>query len=214
MTARITGAKLNETLGLGVLHARYREDGKWYHPLKKFPGALFDENGYVIIQTSEEYLSNTQFQHGVDLHVIGGIASLNNYRRFSIEQIKLVLYIRKSLDEETLRVVRQVDVLIRNRKLVAAIKEKYGDACQICGIRLEIRKGIYYSEVHHIRPLGKPHNGPDRLENMICVCPNHHVLLDIGSLKISISYLSLKHDIDQEHISYHNEFICNGHYLT
>ena len=34
---------------------------------------------------------------------------------------------------------------------------------------------------------GIPHNGPDKLENMICVCPNCHVLLDFGVIRLNQS---------------------------
>ena len=40
-----------EVEGWGKAPALYREDGKWYHHLKKFPGALFDFNGYIVFAT-------------------------------------------------------------------------------------------------------------------------------------------------------------------
>lgn len=38
-----------------------------------------------------------------------------------------------------------------------------------------------YAEAAHIRALGSPHNGPDVIENVLCLCPNHHVLFDNGA---------------------------------
>ena len=49
MSARqdgLTGALLSERWGVGAAHALYIYDGHWYHQLERFPGALFDENGY------------------------------------------------------------------------------------------------------------------------------------------------------------------------
>ncbi len=36
----------------------------------------------------------------------------------------------------------------------------------------------------HIQPLGVPHNGPDELPNLLCLCPNHHVMFDFGGFVI------------------------------
>ncbi|WP_406102703.1 HNH endonuclease [Streptomyces sp. NBC_01003] len=50
-------------------------------------------------------------------------------------------------------------------------------ACQVYGTRLQY-KHRPYSEAAHIRGLGSPHDGPDELQNLLCLCPNHHVLFD------------------------------------
>jgi putative restriction endonuclease len=57
----------------------------------------------------------------------------------------------------------------------------------VCGIRIEIR-GIGYAEGAHIRPLGKPHNGRDDTQNLLCLCPNHHVMLDKGCFTIDNNF--------------------------
>ena len=78
----ITGARLNEMYKLGALQARYRENGYWYHPLEKFPGVLFDANGYVLFNTGEDYHRSASVKKGPDpnhIHVVGGIASLPSY---------------------------------------------------------------------------------------------------------------------------------------
>ena len=36
----------------------------------------------------------------------------------------------------------------------------------------------------HIRPLGAPHDGPDTPDNILCLCPNHHVLFDQGAFHL------------------------------
>ena len=33
-------------------------------------------------------------------------------------------------------------------------------------------------------PLGRPHNGPDTFDNLLCLCPNHHFLFDVGAFGI------------------------------
>jgi predicted restriction endonuclease len=69
-------------------------------------------------------------------------------------------------------------------------------------------KGFFYCEAHHIRPLGSPHDGPDEESNLVIVCPNHHVLLDYGAIRLSKELLaSSSHFINQAHIDYHNTAI-------
>lgn len=103
---------------------------------------------------------------------------------------------------------------IRNPELVRKVKELYDYQCQICGIRLEGSAGPY-AEAAHIRPLGRPHNGPDTLHNMLCLCPNHHVLLDFDAFSIADDYsliglegkvdLHPKHRLHLNNIRYHRE---------
>jgi 5-methylcytosine-specific restriction protein A len=79
--SRVTGKALNQLWGVGAVHALYREDGKWYHHLEQFPGALFDKNGYVLFGTRAEYLGCNHLRHGQDLNVTGGIKNIRNYVR-------------------------------------------------------------------------------------------------------------------------------------
>ena len=70
-----------------------------------------------------------------------------------------------------------------------------------------------YAEAAHIKPVGKPHNGPDRPENLLCLCPNHHLMLDKGVYMIEddLSLIGIEgsltkhpdHEISIEHIRYH-----------
>ena len=73
---------------------------------------------------------------------------------------------------------------IRNSKLAQLVKELHQNKCQICGIAVSVAGGSY-SEGAHIRPLGRPHVGPDLIENILCLCPNHHVQLDLGGIVIT-----------------------------
>ena len=92
------------------------------------------------------------------------------------------------------------------------LKELYHYRCQICGIRLITPVGPY-AEAVHIRPLAAPHNGPDLAENLLCLCPNHHVLFELGSLAIADDFTLLgdqgrltvdfRHRINKAHVRYH-----------
>ncbi|NYI99946.1 putative restriction endonuclease [Nocardioides thalensis] len=72
----------------------------------------------------------------------------------------------------------------RDSSVSRAVKALYGDRCQVCHIRISLAGGPY-SEGAHIRPIGEPHNGADKVNNMLCLCPNHHVMFDRGGLHIA-----------------------------
>ena len=77
-----------------------------------------------------------------------------------------------------------VQRIIRSTQKARRVKELHGYRCQVCGIRLETPAGLY-AEGAHIRPLGFPHDGPDVEGNILCLCPNHHVLFDQGAFSVA-----------------------------
>jgi 5-methylcytosine-specific restriction protein A len=203
----MTGRKLNRLLNLGAEHALYREDGKWYHHLTAFPGVLFDKNGYLIFENEDVYTNHHALRHRQDLNVPTGIAEISGYMLFNDEQKVIALNVivgkKNEQAEETIRKIREVEYVLRNRRLVEELKKLYDNTCQICGIKLQLSESTFYSEVHHIVPLGRPHNGADRLENMVCVCPNDHVLLDLRAIPLK-DLKVLKHEISPQYVSFHN----------
>ncbi len=99
--------------------------------------------------------------------------------------------------------------VLRDTKLARQLKMLHSNKCQICGDRIEIENNKFYSEAHHIKPLGKPHNGPDVPGNIIVLCPNHHVMLDYGVIKLKFTEIKhhVKHKTDTMYIDYHNKVI-------
>jgi hypothetical protein len=97
--------------------------------------------------------------------------------------------------------------VLRDTPMAKHVKELHDNECQICGETLLLLNGLRYAEAHHIKSLGAPHNGPDRAENVLCVCPNHHAALDLKTCEISVSMLRTAdgHTIGQEFIDYHNK---------
>jgi hypothetical protein len=81
-------------------------------------------------------------------------------------------------------VERKSTVIRRNYTLVRKMKDRYENKCQICGFTFLQKNGNYYSEVAHIEPISTRQAGVDTPSNMIVLCPNHHKMLDHGSLKI------------------------------
>jgi len=114
--------------------------------------------------------------------------------------------------------------IIRDTKLIRDLKEKYDNVCQICGVKLQLPNGNGYSEGHHLQKLGGIHRGPDIKENIIILCPNHHIEFDYGMIAIKqgvvihIDSKNIYHgqplayfrdDLDDKYLEYHYTHIFN-----
>jgi len=76
----------------------------------------------------------------------------------------------------------------RNNRLVRNLKNLYGGRCQITGEQFTFvkRNGEFYSEVHHLIPLGE--NGSDAYANAIVVSPLIHKMLhyaDVSEINLN-----------------------------
>lgn len=109
------------------------------------------------------------------------------------------------------RVAQETYRILRDTQLARKIKLFYHSKCQICGEIIYLSNGEKYSEAHHIKPLGRPHNGSDVAGNIIILCPNHHVMLDCGVIELNKSQIRIheSHRIQSEYIEYHNQNIWN-----
>ncbi len=106
--------------------------------------------------------------------------------------------------------------LIRDTAQAERIKALYDHRCQMCGTRLECPAGPY-AEAAHIRPLGAPHDGPDAEDNILCLCPNHHVLFDNGAVSIADDLALVgvdgrltvhrDHPVNPRYLAYHREHL-------
>lgn len=115
------------------------------------------------------------------------------------------------------REVKETTILriIRDTKISREIKKIYHHQCQVCGLAIKTKSG-FYAEGAHIRPLGRPHNGEDNPNNLICLCPNHHILFDKGCFSIMDDLtligdisgklrLDKKHKLDFLNLMYHRK---------
>ena len=124
------------------------------------------------------------------------------------------------------RVKTEIYRVLRDTNLTKKMKQLYNNRCQICGNVIKLKDGKEYSEAHHIKPLGK-HDGPDSADNIIILCPNHHVEFDYGVIAIdpenftvlhknpNNSYLRGKiyihpsHKLNKEFLRFHLKMIYN-----
>ncbi|NJM44939.1 MAG: hypothetical protein HC860_01265 [Alkalinema sp. RU_4_3] len=102
--------------------------------------------------------------------------------------------------------------ILRDTDIAREVKQLHDYKCQICGETIDLGSGKFYAEAHHIRPIGRPHFGPDVKGNLICVCPYHHVLLDYGVISIDINQLRINryHRIEGTYVDYHNTDILKS----
>lgn len=109
--------------------------------------------------------------------------------------------------------------IVRDTKIAVDIKKIYNFKCQVCNVSIPTKSG-YYAEGAHIKPLGMPHDGEDTRDNILCLCPNHHVMLDKGAFSILDDYqligsengkllLDKNHQINISNLQYHRR--AHGH---
>lgn len=84
------------------------------------------------------------------------------------------------------RRVGVVQRVVRSTAVTNYVKQLYDSTCQVCDVPLALPVGRY-AEGAHLQALGHPHHGPDRVENVLCLCPNHHAQLDYGALYLDDS---------------------------
>lgn len=139
-------------------------------------------------------------------------ASINKYIEFSSDNNG-----RVTSDDENrnpTRVETTINRIVRDTKLIKDLKTEFNNECQICGKKTRLLSGNYYSEGHHIKPLGGTHSGPDIRENVIILCANHHIEFDYGLITIVgniINHIDVNNDFHLKEIKY--ERADNNTYL-
>ena len=142
------------------------------------------------------------------------------YKFIKLSNSEIITPIITSTPPQGLRVTQRTQVttsrIIRSSNIGNYVKRLYDYTCQISGVQLDTPNGRY-AEACHIQPVGKPHNGPDEVSNVLCLSPNMHVLFDLGAISINddltligiegILNIRDEHDLSQEAIRYHRENI-------
>lgn len=189
---------------------------KKYHENKKITGTFYDKN----LKVAQKYLEKVDWEIFRFLVEFLNDANLNNL----FEHNQKESYESNNHERIPERKKSIVQRKIRDTKVIQQLKEKYKNKCQICGKSIKIDKNTFYSEGAHIKPLGSPHNGSDTKDNIIILCPNHHVEFDYGLITIDhrnnmVSSISKNNteklnynrdDINENYLKYHNKKIYRG----
>lgn len=196
------GLLISEMHGLPVRITRGAGHKSQFSPLKGYKyGGLYQIIGRDYIEGKDGF-GICRFK----LQKLSSILAQNEYDK-SEDQVN-------ESDGVTSRIPTTVLRIVRDTRLSRKVKELYNYTCQICALRIEFN-GIGYAEAAHIRPLGRPHNGKDLLNNLLCLCPNHHVMFDKGHFTInddfscegiseSVTVLN-GHILDLDNVNYHRE---------
>jgi hypothetical protein len=104
----------------------------------------------------------------------------------------------------TTRIETTIYRILRDTALSREVKIAQEFKCQLCAQTIQLGDGSFYAEAHHVKPLGKPYNGPDTKNNIICVCPTCHVLLDYKVIRLDQSKIP---NISAVYIDYYNNEI-------
>ena len=79
------------------------------------------------------------------------------------------------------RAFASVQRRVRSTAVTVWGKRLYSHECQVCGETVRTAAGPY-AEGADLQPVGSPDNGPDAIENVLCLCPNDHVRADRGAI--------------------------------
>jgi len=112
-------------------------------------------------------------------------------------------------DTTTAKVLTTTYRILRDTELARRVKVMHDFECQMCGHTIVLPDGTRYAEAHHIQPLGSPHDGPDVMANILCLCPNHHAECDLGVSQLCLSALRCVdgHSVGVTYVEYHNREI-------
>ena len=195
-----------ETLGGD---AQYSE---LYEEISRIRGGELPPSWQAIIrQTIETHSSDSQNFKGSDLfYSVGGIGSGHWGLKNRVSRTPQAEDLEEPQEAKRSRI--ESYRILRDTTLARTIKALHRNQCQVCGTALTLADGSSYGEAHHIRPLGRPHNGPDIEGNILILCPNHHALCDLGAIRLSLESIRShpEHTISKEFIDYHNQKIVGS----
>jgi 5-methylcytosine-specific restriction protein A len=190
MATANNGAYLNDLWKVGAVHALYIHDGHWYHHLKRFPGALFDRNGYVVFKTEQEFLISPHLNIKKQVSIPKpGISAIPGYVRVVPSSKISSPFDAPALDvdihatapswlEGRQRLVQHLE-RERNQTLVRK-KKKHASSlrCEACAFSFSAAYGecaAEYCELHHLVPFAQIELAAQtRLQDLAILCANCH----------------------------------------
>ena len=193
-----TAAKRAKRWNLHVKHALYRKTGDWYHQLERFPGALLDEEGYVVFETEQAYRSCPQLRIRKDVGVPNGIVTIPGYTRVAAdaERESAAMPTPTSYEKAMFREGATTDVVQTRRERDPAARasciREHGCACSVCGFDFALRYGPIgagFTHVHHLTPLAEGERDVDPIADLRPICPNCHAMVHRRNPSMSLEEL-------------------------
>jgi hypothetical protein len=136
---------------------------------------------HMLLGTTEAY-GNQLAADAANLYIEAG-----RLTRSSASSAQISGIAQSQTDVAVDRKMRMLAQQVRDSAIAQRLKAIYSHRCMICGQALQVstEPARYFSNAAHIKPLGKPYNGPDRDGNILILCPNHHVQFDEGILRLA-----------------------------
>lgn len=95
------------------------------------------------------------------------------------------------------RTTRIKEEVRRDNSIVEKLKEKYSYQCQVCRDQRFQGDSKRYAEGHHIKPL-RPDGGPDIVDNILVLCPNHHIDFEYGMIRVDPDNFKINHRYESD----------------
>ena len=154
------------------------------------PERMFNRNTWIVIDSIEvkkEWFPNyitDRINDSIDSFIENVDERTRNFINEN-EDIQAILSDISNVNITPKKKKVIVNLYKRNSKLITKLKRVYKNKCQICMFRFKKENLEYYSEVHHIKPLGE--DGSDSLENLVNLCANchrktHYAIIEYGEL--------------------------------
>ncbi len=198
MAVIINGKYLNKKWKVDAKHSLYHRDGDWYNQLERFPGALFDPEGYILFETEEEYRECSYLQIKKQIHVPNGISTIPGYIPIIINGIECIPAVLSKTDGTASKVffegeAKKVELTryersSENRDQCIAY---HGTSCCVCDFNFGKTYGVKAKNiihVHHLTPvaeLGKS-SEVNPINDLRPVCPNCHAVIHMRRPPFSI----------------------------
>ncbi|MDH6228162.1 HNH endonuclease [Streptomyces sp. MJP52] len=169
------------------------KEPKW-HNRTRFERKAMERDGLLVPATQQRgqwTLTDAgwrEYRELRDLSAAARIATTGEEREFSSVPAPR----RPEGSESPARTERTTQRVVRSTAVADYVKKLHDYTCQVCGTQLLTPRGTY-AEAAHIQALGRPHEGPDIPANVLCLCPNHHVLFDYGMLTVEDDLTVLDH---------------------
>lgn len=104
--------QLNKEWRIGAEHALYNWDGKFYMKLRRFPGALIDDNGFVLFETEGDYLDCPGISAGIRVHFDPPISKLPGYISFE-QWAKKLDAANRHIQDDSLQQSKEIEAYVR-----------------------------------------------------------------------------------------------------
>lgn len=163
----------------------------------------FIDEGHKQFRTDEGLVDETVLIMSFDTLIN------NQYDLYELLQIKRIRDESSDIDypsyfENKIRGRRTVSQWNRSQKFRNKVLEAYGNQCAVCRC-----KEAKLLEAAHIKAVAD--GGKDDVENGICLCANHHLMLDAKLIKIDYKKMKLSYVSDSvKNMPWYDAFIQNG----